>query len=226
MPSYTFRVITHKRLLRVIIISAVLLSPVAAGAVWHLSDNSPSAHRLPPLQPRTATAAKVLESAKHQIGTLYNARYRVIGYPGGDVPRDEGACTDVIVRALRAVSVDLQQRIHHDMKRSFYVYPQKWGLPGPDRNIDHRRVPNQMRFFERFGLALSCKVTRQTLSQWQPGDLVYWDTGRGRLHTGIVSNNRNARGEPLVIHNSWVCVEEDALTRWKIIGHYRYPAKQ
>lgn len=190
---------------------------VAAGTTFR------DVRRLPPLKPRTAAAAKILAAAKAQQGTIYDANYRTISYPGGDVPREQGACTDVIVRALRAIGFDLQQLIHQDMRRNFNIYPQKWGLPGPNTNIDHRRVPNQMRYFERHGKALTCRVTPQTLSQWQPGDLVYWDTGRGRLHTGVVSDSRNARGEPYVIHNGWVCIEDDALTRWKIIGHYRYP---
>jgi uncharacterized protein YijF (DUF1287 family) len=181
------------------------------------------ARRLPPLKPQSVTAAKILAAAKSQQGTIYDANYRTISYPGGDVPREQGACTDVIVRALRAIGFDLQQLIHHDMRRNFNIYPQKWGLPGPNTNIDHRRVPNQMRYFERHGTALTCRVTPQTLSQWQPGDLVYWDTGRGRLHTGVVSDSRNSRGEPYVIHNGWVCIEDDALTRWKIVGHYRFP---
>jgi uncharacterized protein YijF (DUF1287 family) len=179
--------------------------------------------RMPPLQPRSVAAARILAAAKSQQGTIYDAKYLTINYPGGDVPREQGACTDVIVRALRAIGADLQRLIHEDMRRNFYVYPQKWGLPGPNANIDHRRVPNQMRFFERHGLALTCRVTPATLTQWQPGDLVYWDTGRGRLHTGVVSDSRNMRGEPYVIHNGWVCIEDDALTRWKIIGHYRFP---
>jgi uncharacterized protein YijF (DUF1287 family) len=192
-------------------------------ALWLWRGDSGRVPQMPPLKPRSAAAAKILASAKSQQGTVYNAEYAVISYPGGDVPRDKGACTDVIVRALRGAGLDLQRLIHQDMKRHFWVYPQKWGLPGPNTNIDHRRVPNQMRFLERHGVSLTCRVTPQTLWQWQPGDLVYWDTGRGRLHTGVVSDNRNARGEPYVIHNGWVCIEDDALTRWKIIGHYRYP---
>jgi uncharacterized protein len=177
----------------------------------------------PPLQPKTKIAAKILNGAKAQKGTIYNAAYRNISYPGGDVPKTEGACTDVVIRALRAAGFDLQKLIHEDMKNNFRLYPKKWGLPGPDSNIDHRRVPNQMRFFERHATVLSTRVNAQTLAQWQPGDIVCWDMQNGQLHTGIVSSRRNSRGEPYVIHNGWICIEDDALMRWKIIGHYRYP---
>lgn len=177
---------------------------------------------LPPVKPKSKVAAKILEGAKEQQGTMYNASYRVISYPGGDVPQTQGACTDVIVRAARNAGYDLQKLIHQDMAANFNLYPAKWGLPAPDTNIDHRRVPNQMRYLERKGLVLTKTVSPKTLSQWQPGDFVYWDLGR-TLHTGVVSDQRNQWGEPLVIHNGWRCIEEDALTRWRIIGHYRFP---
>lgn len=78
---------------------------------------------------------------------IYDASYLKIDYPGGDVPPEGGACTDVVVRAFRHGGIDLQKLIHEDMRDYFELYPQNWGLQGPDTNIDHRRVPNQMRFF-------------------------------------------------------------------------------
>lgn len=32
------------------------------------------------------------------------------------------------------------------MKYNFSKYPKNWGLSQPDKNIDHRRVPNLMTF--------------------------------------------------------------------------------
>ncbi|HEX8833986.1 MAG TPA: DUF1287 domain-containing protein [Abditibacteriaceae bacterium] len=196
-----------------------------AGAVWYSLDSTRPprpAREMTPLKPGSAVAAKILAGAKSQQGTHYNQSYVQISYPGGDLRSDRGACTDVVVRALRKTGIDLQKLIHEDMARGFRSYPQNWGLSKPDTNIDHRRVPNQMTFLRRYGQTLTTSVSGSALKSWQPGDVVYWDTG-SRLHTGIVSDRRNGWGHPFVIHNGWMCVEEDALTRWEIIGHFRYP---
>ncbi len=156
--------------------------------------------------------------------TVYKNKYRVIPYPGGDVPITEGVCTDVVIRSLRQAGIDLQQLIHEDMLQNQSVYPDHWGQKSPDPNIDHRRVPNQICFFERHGLALSLSTSPQHLHEWQPGDIVYWRTGgRGMGHCGIISDRRNRRGVPYVIHNASRPREEDVLQAWPIIGHYRYP---
>jgi uncharacterized protein YijF (DUF1287 family) len=175
---------------------------------------------------KDAIAAKIVQSAHAQIGTRYDARYQVIAYPGGDVDDNRGACTDVVIRALRAAGYDLQKLMHEDMTKYFALYPHQWGLAKPDKNIDHRRVPNQMKFFERFGQTLTTRVDASTLASWQPGDIVCWSMESGQLHTGVVSNGLNTNGVPLVIHNGWICVEDDSLTRWKIIGHFRYPKRK
>ena len=90
-------------------------------------------------------------AARAQVGTLviYNDKYIPIAYPMGDVPPMFGVCTDVVVRAFRKAGVDLQVAVHEDMKKEFSAYPRKWGRRSPDPNIDHRRVPNLMTFFER-----------------------------------------------------------------------------
>ena len=67
----------------------------------------------------------------------------------GDVPITTGVCSDVLVRAFRKAGVDLQQEVHEDMKRAWDEYPKRWGLSEPDANIDHRRVLNLMKYFER-----------------------------------------------------------------------------
>jgi len=160
--------------------------------------------------------------AEAKNATHYDASYQVIAYPGGDVAPDRGACTDVVVRAYRHAGIDLQVLIHEDMKAHFSQYPQLWGLKGTDTNIDHRRVPNQMRFFERHGQSLALDHPADP-ALWQWGDVVYWRFSNGLEHCGIVSDRRNEDGIPLVIHNAGICREEDALLRWDIIGHYRYP---
>src|SRR5688500_11469539 len=89
-------------------------------------------------------AQALIQAAVVQTSTpvTYDGSYRRIPYPGGDVPASIGVCTDLIVRAYRAVGVDFQVRVHEDMKAAFGSYPQLWGLSRADPNIDHRRVPN------------------------------------------------------------------------------------
>jgi uncharacterized protein YijF (DUF1287 family) len=167
------------------------------------------------------TLNSVIAAAKGQTAyTLYyDPAYRRLAYPGGDVPRDRGVCTDVIVRAFRAVGVDLQRLVHEDMSTAFRAYPQQWGLSRPDANIDHRRVPNLMTFFERSGAALPIpRDSRAVL----PGDVIAWRLGGAVLHIGIASDERTA-GRVMLVHNIGRGAQlEDVLHAWPIIGHYRY----
>ena len=167
---------------------------------------------------------KLLESAFKQteITKNYDPNYVVIAYPNGDVPPETGVCSDVVIRAFRNAGVDLQKEVHEDMAGNFSVYPNKWNLPKPDTNIDHRRVPNLKTFFERKGKALS--VTDKA-ENYKPGDVVSWDlNGKGMTHIGIVSNifNENTNRYS-IIHNIGAGAKiEDVLFDWKITGHYRY----
>jgi uncharacterized protein len=164
---------------------------------------------------------RIVAAARKQIGVTkdYDPSYTVLKYPGGDVPLRTGVCSDVIVRALRGVGIDLQKELHEDMGRDFNAYPQKWGLKGPDSNIDHRRVANLMRFFERHQMAVTGKLDAPEICR--PGDIVAWDLGSGILHTGVVSDKSGKRA-PLVIHNIGAgTVEEDVLFQYRVIGHYR-----
>lgn len=167
---------------------------------------------------------RLVEAARTQVGVTlgYDPAYRRIAYPGGDVPLATGVCTDVVIRALRAQGLDLQQRVHEDMRRHFSAYPRHWGLKRPDPNIDHRRVPNLMTWFDRQGLALK---VGQAAADYQPGDIVTWDLGRGQQHIGIISDRRSREGTPLALHNIGQGTrEEDILFRWPILGHYRFAA--
>ena len=196
----------------------------AAPAQAAASKNPPET---PAASPRTP-ASLILEGAKIQVreGAVYTPGYFRLQYPNGDLPRDKGVCTDVVVRALRHAGFDLQKLVHEDMKANFDAYPQTriWGLTKPDPNIDHRRVPNLAAFFSRHGEILTCEVSPGTLAEWQPGDIVCWKLPDGREHCGIVSDGKNGAGIPTVIHNIAKCCEEDCLDKWKITGHFRYPA--
>ena len=169
-----------------------------------------------------AVSQKIVAAARRQIGTGYTQQYFSISYPNGDPPAHLGACTDVVIRSLRPAGYDLQKLIHLDMKRHFGLYPRKWGLSRTDRSIDHRRVPNQRRYFERFARTLPLRADS---GAWQAGDIVQWKLDGGADHTGIVSDKTNAQGRPLVLHNLGGCREEDVLTTWKIVAHFRFPSR-
>jgi uncharacterized protein YijF (DUF1287 family) len=147
------------------------------------------------------------------VSWAYDPSYYSIPYPNGDVPSG-GACTDVVIRVLRKNNIDLQQLIHEDIRANFKVYPNKWGLSSPDPNIDHRRVPNIMMYFQRKGYS-------QTLStnanDYKPGDIVTWELSPGITHIGIVLENQD------VFHNMGPTsrIESGFLFSHKIIGHYR-----
>lgn len=164
--------------------------------------------------------AAALERTRHRV--TYTGAYRRIPYPRGDVPAATGVCTDVVIRAYRAAfGVDLQQRVHEDMQRSFATYPKVWGLTRPDPNIDHRRVPNLRVFFTRHGTTLP--VSRRP-GDYRPGDLVTWNVN-GRLpHIGIVTDRRSADGlRPMIVHNIGAGPQlEDMLFDYPITGRYRY----
>jgi uncharacterized protein YijF (DUF1287 family) len=138
----------------------------------------------------------------------------------GDVHPNIGVCTDVIIRSYRKLNIDFQVLIYEDMKKNFSQYPKIWGLKKPDRNIDHRRVPN-LRFFlksHQYGLKISKKA-----SDYKAGDLVTWKLPNGLPHIGIVSDQKSADDVPLIIHNiGWGPKLEDFLFNAKITGHYRY----
>lgn len=179
-----------------------------------------------PAAPRAASIGeRIAAAARRQVGTSYTQDYFTLKYPGGDPPRNVGACTDVIVRALRPAGFDLQKLMHEDMKRHFSLYPRRWGLRRTDKNIDHRRVPNQRVFFGRFAKVLGTNAAASTWGGWQAGDIVQWKLQGELDHTGIVSDRKSANGRPLVIHNLGGCVEEDALSAWRIVAHFRYPKR-
>jgi len=163
--------------------------------------------------------AAAIEQTRHPVA--YDGAYRRIAYPGGDVPPEIGVCTDVVIRAYRAVGIDLQQRVHEDMRAAFDTYPKTWGLPRPDPNIDHRRVPNLQAFLKRRGAALA--VARDP-GGYAPGDLVTWMLPGNLPHIGIVADRRTGDGaRPLIAHNIGRGPEvEDMLLAFPITGHYRY----
>jgi uncharacterized protein YijF (DUF1287 family) len=164
-------------------------------------------------------AAAALDRTQHAV--RYDPAYVRLPYPGGDVPADTGVCTDEVIRAYRALGIDLQKEVHEDMAANFSAYPRKWGRREPDPNIDHRRVPNLMVFFSRKGESLP--ITDRA-EDYAPGDLVTWDLGRGQTHIGMVVDRKAFfTGRYMIVHNIGQGPKmEDVLFDWKITGHYRY----
>jgi len=131
-------------------------------------------------------------------------------------------CTDLVVRAYRAVGIDLQRLVHEDMRSSFSDYPALRGLSRPDPNIDHRRVPNLQTFLKRRGAALPVSADPAT---YRAGDLVTWMLPGHLPHIGLVSSRRSDSGRPMIVHNIGRGPElEDMLFDFEVTGHYRLPA--
>jgi uncharacterized protein len=156
--------------------------------------------------------------------TSYDPSYVKLNYPNGDVPIETGVCADVVVRAFRKAGIDLQKELHEDMKKNFVKYPRKWGARRPDPNIDHRRVPNLMTWFDRQGKTRPTRLAARDAKDYLPGDVVAWELDNGLPHIGMVSKIRVEGTERYaVVHNIGVGARiEDVLFAWKITGHYRY----
>jgi uncharacterized protein YijF (DUF1287 family) len=170
----------------------------------------------------TGKAARLIAAARAQIGitTRYDPAYTIIAFPGGDVPRGRGTCTDVVVRAYRdALALDLQALVNADMRAAFAAYPHGWGLKGPDRNIDHRRVPNLRTWLRRHGAALPLPADA---SGWRPGDIFTSLVGGTGTHLGLVSDRRGRAGWQIIQNIGAGTREEDALLVWPITGRYRW----
>jgi uncharacterized protein YijF (DUF1287 family) len=142
---------------------------------------------------------------------VYSDKYRQIGFPMGDVPALYGVCADVVVRAYRALGIDLQELVH------------KAGLGTGDPSIDQRRVQTLRRFFTRYGVSLP--VT-DFIEDYRPGDIVTYHSDFGRTsqsHVAIVADVIAPSGRPMIVHNrGWGPQLEDALFAREITGHYRF----
>ncbi len=167
---------------------------------------------------------KAIAETKHPV--RYDPAYVQIKYPNGDVPSNTGVCTDLVIRAYRGTGIDLQKEVHEDMVKRFKDYPQLWKLKKTDTNIDHRRVPNLMKYFDHAGAKLTISDKAE---DYKPGDLVTWNLDNknaisGITHIGIVINQKTGDGKRyLIAHNiGGGNVIEDMLFAYKIIGHFRY----
>lgn len=158
----------------------------------------------------------ILQGAK--IEAENKPTYKSTYYSGGYPPDNEGVCTDVIWRALKNAGYSLKDMVDEDIKNNVDKYPRVDGKP--DSNIDFRRVPNLKVYFERNQINLTTDLSK--IEEWQPGDIVVF----GSSHIGIISDKRNKKGIPYLLHNGGQPLrEEDILEVYNkyepITGHYR-----
>jgi uncharacterized protein len=191
-------------------------------AAWLCLADAAKAQQREPVPVTRTPQRRLINAARQQIGqtTRYVPAYTRIAYPGGDIPREIGVCTDVVVRAYRdALGLDLQKLVHEDMRAHFGLYPKRWGLARPDPNIDHRRVPNLQVFFARMGQSLP--VTSNA-ADYQPGELVTQMLPGNLPHIGIVTDKLSAiTRRPTLVHNiGRGTLEEDVLMQFPITGRY------
>jgi uncharacterized protein YijF (DUF1287 family) len=152
--------------------------------------------------------------------------YIRIKYPGGDVPRTIGVCTDVIIRAVRNAGWDLQRELHVDIAKAKAAYPMVKGAGDP--SIDQRRVGTLLPYFKRHWEQHSTKLD-DPKDPWRPGDVIFMDTfpsKSGPDHIGIVSDRLDDQGMPLIVNN-WtdgtVVSEMDLLTFVPVMYRFRLP---
>lgn len=150
-----------------------------------------------------------LQSVRNYIATKpkYKSKYYRTGYPDDGF----GVCTDVIAFGLRGAGYDLMELVDADIRANKKIYQ----VDIVDKNIDFRRVNNLRIFFERNAKSLTTDLT--DIKEWQGGDIIVFKT-----HIGVVSDKRNWRGIPFIIHNGGFHFEEDILEyRTDIVGHFR-----
>ncbi|WP_437276338.1 DUF1287 domain-containing protein [Sorangium sp. So ce375] len=202
-------------------------APVRAEAPAPASSPAPAPAAAPPAEPAVAPASAdpIVARARLEVarGVAYDPAWVAIGYPNGDPAPDRGVCTDVVVRAVRAAGIDLQQKIHEDIlaRRAVYTTVER-----PDRNIDHRRVGPMLTYLRAHATALPRTFDEAAVRTWEPGDIVVWALKPCPScrpdHVGIVSDRKGPRGIPLVLHNLGPTpTEDDVLDAWTVLGHFR-----
>ena len=154
----------------------------------------------------------ILRSVRAYLDTKprYKSQYYATGYPDDEF----GVCTDVVVFGLLGAGYDLMALVDEDVR----AHREQYAIEDVDRNIDFRRVENLMIYFKNTAIALTTDI--RDIEQWQGGDIVIF-----KNHIGIVSDKRNSRGIPFVLHNSNPVqryYEEDILARRDdLVAHYR-----
>jgi uncharacterized protein YijF (DUF1287 family) len=173
------------------------------------------------IQLMTYDEAAVVGRARAEVlrAVSYDASYmKTSGYPNGDVPLDRGACTDVVIRAMRMIGIDLQSLIHDDIVTD----PAAYGLTAADTDVDHRRIPTMFTFMLRNTRPLTLDVRKARY--FRPGDIVFFAKTRNGppVHVGLVSDRIGPHGLPLILQNGGPkATESDSLARGIVAGHFR-----
>lgn len=158
----------------------------------------------------------ILNSAYEYLDT--KPKYKSKYYAKTGYSNDEyGVCTDVVANAMKGAGYDLMWLVNQDILN----YPEDYEIEQVDPCIDFRRVRNLKIYFEHTAISLTTDINE--IEEWQAGDIVIWSK-----HIGIISEHRNKKGIPFVLHNAnpiQASYEEDILETWgEIVGHYRISA--
>ena len=153
----------------------------------------------------------LLRSARAYLATgpKYRSRYYESGYPDDGY----GVCTDVLAFAMKGAGYDLMTLVNEDI----LSHPEDYDIETPDIRIDFRRVRNLRVYFKRKAISLTTDPSET--EEWQGGDIVMFHE-----HVGIVSDLRNERGVPFVLHlrgGMQLRHEEDILETSQITDHFR-----
>ena len=142
----------------------------------------------------------------------YKSKYYETGYPDDEY----GVCTDVVANGLKDAGYDLKELVNEDIINN----KEKYNIEVIDKNIDFRRVRNLDVYFKNNSISLTKDLSQ--IEEWQGGDIIVF-----KDHIGIISDKRNKKGIPFLIHHAnpiQVNYEEDVLELYGqdyIIGHYR-----
>ena len=114
---------------------------------------------------------------------------------------------------MRDAGYDLMELVYEDILKNKEDYK----IQVIDKNIDFRRVKNLKIYFNKNAIPITKDI--KEIEKWQGGDIVIFEK-----HIGIISDRRNKKGIPYVIHHAnpyQIKYEEDILKKYKIVGHYR-----
>ncbi len=211
----------------IVIVLFLLAAVVCTGAAYFYFNSPTSSKRLPdrylfPVPQLVSDhdedgdgiddQTDLLQGTLAYIGT--RPKYKSQYYDGGYPDDGYGVCTDVVAAAMISAGYDLRELVDADVRKR----PEAYDIQKRDSNIDYRRVDNLKVYFEKYALSLT--IDPKQIDQWQGGDIVVFAG-----HIGMVSDHRNIRGVPYVIHHNSPFqrrYEEDILEkRNDIAGHYR-----
>ncbi len=211
----------------IVIVLFLLTAAVCTGAVYFYFNSPTSSKRLPdrylfPVPQLISNHDEDGDGVDDQTDLLQGAlayietepQYKSKYYEGGWPDDGYGVCTDVVAAAMKSAGYDLRELVDADIRKR----PEAYDIQTRDPNIDYRRVDNLKVFFEKYAHSLS--TDPKQIDQWQGGDIVVFAG-----HIGMVSDHRNIRGVPYLIHHNSSFqsrYEEDVLEkRNDIVGHYR-----